>query len=535
MQHGRFSAEEVAGGLERSRREGAGWTVCCPAHDDRDPSLSIDDRSDGGLLVRCHAGCEQTAVIDALRQRGLWPDPGRREDTATTWHYCHEDGRAAFDVVRFPGKKIRPRLPDGSFKAYPAPRPLYRLPDLVDRPDAPVLVVEGEKAADAAARRFPGHVVTTSSGGSKAARKTDWEPLRGRDVTIWPDADQAGIAYAQSVRKILREHGTPARIVAVPDRLPEGWDLADLVPADLDVAALLRDASAAPSKKDEEKVRQGRIIEWVEPEPWPDPVDGAALLEEIASAVCEHVAIDDYKADAAALWCTMCWLHDKLDVGPFLHITAPTKRAGKSLLLEIVSNFVPRPLAVSASITEPALFRTIEICEPTFLLDEVDRSLKDRPELVAAINGSQKRSEARAIRLVEHDGAWEPRAFSTWCPKVFSGIGSLPDTVNDRAIAIRLERKPAGRSLPRWRDRDQDAVAEITQRIKRWIADTADSALARRSSLVFPGSLNDRQCDGWEPLLAVAAAAATGPNAPTPPASPSPPATPTTTPPPAND
>ena len=79
-------------------------------------------------------------------------------------------------------------------KALPEPRPLFRLPELAARPDAPVLVVEGEKTVDAAAERFPDYVATTSSGGSNAARKADWTPLAGRHVTIWPDADAPALA-----------------------------------------------------------------------------------------------------------------------------------------------------------------------------------------------------------------------------------------------------------------------------------------------------------------------------------------------------
>jgi hypothetical protein len=45
----------------------------CPAHDDRTPSLSISDGNNGRILVKCHAGCGQTAVIDALRRLDLWP------------------------------------------------------------------------------------------------------------------------------------------------------------------------------------------------------------------------------------------------------------------------------------------------------------------------------------------------------------------------------------------------------------------------------------------------------------------------------
>jgi hypothetical protein len=57
-----------------ARRSGRGWTARCPAHADRTPSLSISEGVDGKVLVKCHAGCEQDAVIDALRRLGLWDD-----------------------------------------------------------------------------------------------------------------------------------------------------------------------------------------------------------------------------------------------------------------------------------------------------------------------------------------------------------------------------------------------------------------------------------------------------------------------------
>jgi putative DNA primase/helicase len=65
------TAEFVANALN-GHRAGTGWVVHCPAHDDRTPSLSVRDTKDGKVLVRCHAGCEQTRVIEVLRSRGLW-------------------------------------------------------------------------------------------------------------------------------------------------------------------------------------------------------------------------------------------------------------------------------------------------------------------------------------------------------------------------------------------------------------------------------------------------------------------------------
>ena len=229
----------IASKLDRPKRlSGSSWMACCPAHEDREPSLHLSDSDDGTLLVHCLAGCEQRAVIDALKARVLWPERKQTGNNMTSWRYEYAEGSHAFDIVRFPSKKIRPRLPDGTWKALSPPRPLYGLPAIIASLK-PVLVVEGEKTADAARRIFPDHVVTTSSGGSKAARMTDWKPLSGRDVTIWPDADQAGKSYAKSVRKILRRHKTAARIIALPDDLPTGWDLADRPPTGVDLQALI--------------------------------------------------------------------------------------------------------------------------------------------------------------------------------------------------------------------------------------------------------------------------------------------------------
>ena len=72
-----MNAEIIAKALG-GRRAGAGWMAHCPAHDDRTPSLSVRDSTNGKVLLRCHAGCEQERVIAALRSRGLWRERGLR-------------------------------------------------------------------------------------------------------------------------------------------------------------------------------------------------------------------------------------------------------------------------------------------------------------------------------------------------------------------------------------------------------------------------------------------------------------------------
>lgn len=115
------------------------------------------------------------------------------------------------------------------WRGFPKPRPLYGLDLLAQRPDAPVVVVEGEPKCDAG-RRLIGDraVVVAWPGGSKAARHVDWSPLAGRAVAIWPDADEPGIEAARWIAEELHRIGArKVGIVNPPAGVPEGWDLAD--------------------------------------------------------------------------------------------------------------------------------------------------------------------------------------------------------------------------------------------------------------------------------------------------------------------
>lgn len=164
----------------------------------------------------------------------------------TQWRYLNAIGQLLGCVVRYDrpangspaAKQVKLftfwESPNGKqewlCKGFSGPRPLYGLDRLAARPDAPVLVVEGEKTADAATIRFKNHVVVTSPGGSNGARKADWSPLKGRRVVIWPDADEPGSKYADAVADLLQGIAISTHVVAIPSSLPRGWDLADNVP-----------------------------------------------------------------------------------------------------------------------------------------------------------------------------------------------------------------------------------------------------------------------------------------------------------------
>jgi len=168
--------------------------------------------------------------------------PGRHPKLgkpSATWIYRDAAGEPLGYVCRFKekdgAKSFRPLClyEDGGamswrWEAWPAPRPLYGLDRLAALPEAPVIITEGEKSADAAQCLLPNYVCVTSPSGSKSAAKADWSPLKGRKVILWPDADEPGGKYAETVANLLT--GAEVASVAIltpPDKMPEGWDAGD--------------------------------------------------------------------------------------------------------------------------------------------------------------------------------------------------------------------------------------------------------------------------------------------------------------------
>ena len=227
----------------------------------------------GGSAGRRSSGKPQRVAVipipaDAPALPALHPKLGK---PAFTWTYRDAGGEPLGFVHRFDtrdGKEFRPlvlfRPAAGGastwrWESWPAPRPLYGLDRLAERPNAPVVVAEGEKAADAAARLLPDHVVVASPNGSKSAGKADWRPLKGRSVTVWPDADPAGAAYAATVVGLLAGLSASVEVLTPPRASLEGWDAADALAEGWDQArALDLLASARPPEPAAPAKRSGR-------------------------------------------------------------------------------------------------------------------------------------------------------------------------------------------------------------------------------------------------------------------------------------
>jgi hypothetical protein len=233
--------------------------------------------------------------------------------------------------------------------------------------------------------------------------------------------------------------------------------------------------------------------------PWPEPVNGAVLLNEIAESIRKHVVADPATIHAVALWIAFTWFIDVLNVAPIANITAPEKRCGKSVLLAVMSWLVYRPLPVS-NISPAALFRVVEQYKPTLLIDEVDTFLPENEVLRGILNAGHTRDSAFVLRCEGDDHALT--CFEVFGAKVLCGIGRIAETLFDRAIPFILRRKLPGERITKIRYADRPHFKALASKLARFALDNQDSVRLVRPAEV--DGLNDRANDCMEPLLAIA-------------------------------
>lgn len=243
------------------------------------------------------------------------------------------------------------------------------------------------------------------------------------------------------------------------------------------------------------------------PEPWPDPVDGLALLNALRAFLVRFIVVGKHSIVALSLWIVFSYLLEVAETSPRLAITSPTKRCGKTLLLDLLASLAFRPIA-SSNLSPASVFRTIDMEQCSLLLDEADampRRSERAEEIRGLLNSGHTRTSAYAIRNVKSGDDWIPKKFSTWAAIAIAAIGELPDTWADRSIAIPMMRKPRGvivERLIRRNTRARADASELTRKIARWTLDHKETLAEATPNL--PAELDDRACNNWELLLSIA-------------------------------
>jgi hypothetical protein len=292
--------EKLLSQLSGVVESGNGWEARCPCRqDDRNPSLSVHENSDGQVLLYCHRnnGCTAPMVCESLGMdvKDLFPKDSLRTSTSdvvypkqappklrfvASYDFTDADGNLLFQKVRYvdenTGRKtFRQRKPDGSggwdYKLGDTPKVLYNLPAVLKAKEdgETVFVVEGEKDADTIIAM--GGVATTMPGGAGKWLPIHTMALSGAVVDIIADNDEPGVKHAAQVHNELLSAGCDVKVWRCPsekdvtDHVQAGGELSTLV--ELDMAAvdagpveLVDEVEEAPLSPAEQAISELRTL-----------------------------------------------------------------------------------------------------------------------------------------------------------------------------------------------------------------------------------------------------------------------------------
>jgi putative DNA primase/helicase len=456
-----------------------------------------------------------------------------------------------------PDKVFRRRRPDPDHpgdwihNVSSAPVVPYRLPELLEAiaADRPILIVEGEAKVDLLASW--NMAATCCAGGAGKWRVEHSKFLHGADVVLVPDADAVGAKHIEQVGAALNGIAKRIRVVMLPGLAPKGdvidWARADGAREQLD-ALIEKAPDWQPLKtetSDEAKAREDELLaalgeargldyarqrkaaakelgvsgqeidnevkarrekaplygHWIV-EPWPETVEGDSLLRDIIRRIRRHVFCSHEDALAVALWVMLSWVHDVATHSPLLVITSAEPMSGKTTMLGVVSFLVPRSIR-SVEITEAALYRSLELWHPTFVIDEFDSVLAndDRAALRSVINSGHVRGDG--VLRINKDKNNEPELFPTFGPKCVGMVArKLPPQTLTRCVFVELRRRKKDEAVERFRYIDDDGLNDLRRRLLRWSMDNEDK-LANAEPPI-PTELENRYTDNWRLQLAIA-------------------------------
>ncbi|GIE79065.1 hypothetical protein Aph02nite_50150 [Actinoplanes philippinensis] len=233
-------------------------------------------------------------------------------------------------------------------------------------------------------------------------------------------------------------------------------------------------------------------------------IEGPAILDRLHAALTKYVVLPSPEAiDAVVLWIAASHAQQAWAHAPRLVIRAPEKRCGKSRLLDIVEGTCCNPL-ITVNASTAAVYRSIGSDDPpTLLVDEADtifggKQAEANEELRGLLNAGHQRNRPtirwdNANRKVEK--------IATFAMAALAGIGQMPDTIEDRAVVIRMRRRAPGETVSPYRHRrDGVALRQVANDLNEWLRGN----LARLTDAEPEMPLEDRAADTWEPLIAVA-------------------------------
>ncbi len=229
---------------------------------------------------------------------------------------------------------------------------------------------------------------------------------------------------------------------------------------------------------------------------------GAALLDAVRAALVRYVVLPTpYAVDAVTLWIAATHAQPAWAHAPRLVIRGPEKRCGKSRLLDMVEALCRDPF-ITVNSSPAAVYRSITSDPPTMLVDEADTIFGPKADGNEDLRGLLNAGHQRNRPAKRYDAASNRvESIPTFAMAALAGIGAMPDTIEDRAVVIRMRRRAPGETVAPYRHRrDRPALRQLAELLTAWLR--TDLPLLEKAEPDMP--VEDRAADTWEPLVAVA-------------------------------
>jgi hypothetical protein len=235
--------------------------------------------------------------------------------------------------------------------------------------------------------------------------------------------------------------------------------------------------------------------------------EGTRVLAAVEQFITKYVVLPAAARLVIGLWAMATYLAECFDSFPYLSLSSPLPRCGKTRVLEVLELLTARPWRGTAP-TEAALFRYIEAKKPTLLLDEVEglnaKKASERDTAVLAILNAGYKKGQTVPRCV--GASHRLQEFHVYGPKAFACIGSLPATLKDRSIVIPMQRRGPGEKVERFRfERSKKEATPIAKEAKETVKSFASEIAATYASLPELSFLSDRDEELFAPLFSVCA------------------------------
>jgi hypothetical protein len=247
-------------------------------------------------------------------------------------------------------------------------------------------------------------------------------------------------------------------------------------------------------------------------DPWPEPVDGYELVEEIYTAIEKCIYLTSEQILAITYWVLHTYFirtkgkQQAFRYSPILLLTSWLYGCGKTVLQDLLTEMSNKSQK-AANISISSLFRLLQSKQPALFLDEIDTYFPNRDELIGILNAGYDERVGTVLRQSSKGNDWsKTEEFAVWGAKCLAGIGSQVATLESRSIKIQLVRKPTQHKLARLHDviaQDRELFLNIRRKCVRFAIDNEEALI--RQQPAYSDKLSDRANDCWSGLFKLAA------------------------------